>query len=473
MRIKWSSQKQKLILLWFKMQMKTVFLVIPNPVITSDILRTKYIEYLVSKYRVIIISPLFGEAAAKEMGYFISPATEYIKWKSEHPSFWETFKLFRISLIGEFDYLSAVQFFYRRPNFRNDWKRRFLRTLGIPFSAFLTAGFFTNLEKLLLPRSGFFEGLLRKHNPALLITATPGFDPMEAEMIIRAKRAGLTTAAVDFSWDNLTTNCKHIRQTDYLIVWNDIIRDEAICIHHYDSNKIFTAGVLKFDHYFQNQPGELSREDFLTSRNLNPANKTIVFATKPKVYREQIEHIRAVIKAREEGQFGQTVNILIRPHILDEPKFYQEFLSFDDVYVDCPGKRLILENGTPSSAMEMDRGDLVNLKHILKYGDVHLQYGSTLALEAAVFDKPVVNIGFLKTLIHNESYRINHYLPVLESGAAPLARSMTELVALVNKYLKDGSLDRENRFGVVSKFIPLRDGLAYRRSVDFLERIIF
>ncbi|MBI4119969.1 MAG: CDP-glycerol glycerophosphotransferase family protein [Parcubacteria group bacterium] len=452
--------------------MKTVFLVIPNPVITSDILRTRYIEYLASKYRVIVVNPFFGEGAAKKMGYFVSPATEYIKWKLEHPSFWDILKLFRISLIGEFDYLSAVQFFYRRPNFRNNRRRRFLRMLGRPFSAFLTADFFTNLEKLLLPRSVFFESLLKKYNPALLITATPGFDPMEAEVIICAKRAGLTTAAIDFSWDNLTTNCKHIRRTDYLIVWNDIVRDEAIRIHHYDRSKIFTAGVLKFDHYFRNQSGELSREDFLTSRNLNPANKTIVFATKPRIYGEQIEHIRAVIKAREAGQFGQTLNILIRPHILDDPKFYQEFLSFDNVYVDCPGKRLILENGTPSSAMEMDQEDLVNLKHILKYGDVHLQYGSTLALEAAVFDRPVVNIGFLKTMLHNESYRIDHYWPVIKSGAAPLAKDMGELVGWINKYLNQPSLHRENRAGLVAAYIPFQDGLAYQRSVQFLDGIL-
>lgn len=452
--------------------MKTVLLVIPNPVMTSNILRTKYIEYLAFKYRVVVINPFFGGTIAKEMGYFVSPATEYVKWKLEHPSFWEVFKLFRISLIGEFDYLSAVQFFYRRPNFRNDWKRRFLRILGRPFSAFLTADFFTSLEKLLLPRSGFFESLLKKHKPALLITTTPGFDPMEAEMIIRAKRSGLTTAAIDFSWDNLTANCKHIRQTDYLIVWNDIIRDEAICIHHYDNSKVFTAGVLKFDHYFQTQSSELSREDFLTSRNLNPANKTIVFATKPKVYREQIEHIRAVIKAREDGQFGEAVNILVRPHILDEPKFYREFLSFGNVYVDCPGKRLILENGTPSSAMEMDQGDLVNLKHILKYGDVHLQYGSTLALEAAVFDRPVVNIGFLKTMLHNESYQTDHYWPVIQSGAAPLAKDMSELIGWINKYLNQPSLHRENRAGLVAVYIPFQDGLAYQRNVEFLDDIL-
>ena len=451
--------------------MKTVFLVIPHYVFTSDLLRTEYVKYLAQKYRVVVFTPFLGEEEAKKGNYFPSPNMTYVKWNLENPKFWKVFKLLRISLVGEFDYLSAMQYFYQRPNFLLHKKRRVLRFLGRPFSKILTVNFFTALEKFLLPRSKKFLGYLEKYNPDLLVTATPGLKPVESEMIILAKKAGLATAAVNFTWDNLTTAAKFIRKTDYLIAWNDISKKEATDIHKYSPNKVFVAGVPRFDNYFIESPGELSRDDFLRSKNLDPKLKTLLFASKPKLYIEQLDHLRELIKARASGGLAQPVNILVRPHPLDEPEFYKEFADTTNLYVDQPAKRTSFDP-LHEDKMEMDYGDLMNLKHTLKYCDVQVQYGSTLAIEAALFDRAVVNIGFLKTMAHDKSYQTTHFWPIIESGAAPLAKNFGELIEWINRYLRDPALDREKRARVAQEYVPFRDGLDYKRNVDFLEKIL-
>jgi len=451
---------------------ETLFLCIPTYVFTSDLLRTRYIEYLSHQYRVVVFTPMIGETEAKEGRYFQSPNVAYIKWRMENPRFWSLFKLFRIAAISEFDYLASTQHFYKRPTFKHNRKRRLIRFVALPFGRILTADFFTGLEKFLLTRSKQFREYLKRYQPNLLITATPGFNPVEAEMILLAKKEKLPTVAVNFTWDNLTTNSNHIRKTDYLITWNKIVKQEAVEIHHYSPERVWVSGVIKFGHYFVTQPGELTRREFLRRKKLDPKNKTIVFASKPKAYSEQLEHIRGIVAARDQGRFAVPVNILIRPHPLDNPDFYAEFSKLPNVWVDQPGTKRNFTSEPISNNVEMDEADMLNLKHTLMYGDVHLQYGSTLALEAAIFDKPVVNIGFLKTLLHNESYTITHYRPVLESGAAPLARNLDELISRTNEYLIKPAQDREPRTKLVDDYLEFQDNLSYKRNVDFLEKII-
>jgi hypothetical protein len=77
---------------------------------------------------------------------------------------------------------------------------------------------------------------------------------------------------------------------------------------------------------------------------------------------------------------------------------------------------------------------------------------STMTLDFAIHDKPVVNIAFdvaspppHGSPLWGYFYRFEHYRPVVELGAARFARSREELWNLVSTYLADPSLDREGR----------------------------
>ncbi len=104
-----------------------VFLVIPNNVFASDLLRTKYLSYLASKYSVLVFTPFIFEEFARVNNYPRLDGVEYIKRGIEDPKFWSFFKFLRITLLGEFDYLKSVKYFYKRPNFKHNKHRRLVR----------------------------------------------------------------------------------------------------------------------------------------------------------------------------------------------------------------------------------------------------------------------------------------------------------------------------------------------------------
>ncbi|MEK7564662.1 MAG: hypothetical protein AAB501_00275 [Patescibacteria group bacterium] len=444
------------------MSKKTVFLAIPNHISASDLLRTHYLEYLASKYKVIVITPFLNSNDAVKQKHFLSPDVEYKKRDLENPRFWMFFKFLRICWVNEFDYITSIKYWYKRPNYKNSLARRIVRTIGRPFSKFLTANFFTKVEYRLLPKSKDFTELVKQHNPVLVITATPGFDPWEAEIIFLAKREKTPTVAVNFSWDNLTTNSKHIRKTDFLIAWNNIMKKEALEIHNYTTAKVFVSGTPRFDPYFDVAQSEPTKEKFLVSKGLNLSYKTIFHTTVTKAYPFQKKYIYDLIKLRKEGKIPY-VNLFIRIHPLDIYDNYREFFNMPDLYIEPAGR-------SGSKAVEMNYQDLLNLKYSLKYTDLNINYASTISIEACIFDKPIINIGYLDRF--KLAYEFNHYIPIYKSGAVRLAKTDEALKDLINLYLADPSLDGANRKKIVLDYVIFLDGLSYKRSVDALEQII-
>ncbi len=464
--------------------MKTVLLAVPHWIFTSDLLRTNYIEYLSEKYRVVVLSPLFDAEEAKRRGYWQQNVI-YQKWELENAELWDRMKFFRIALVNEFDYLSSIRHFYKRPNYKNSWKRRLARVIGLPLKHFLTADFFTRREAKKVKPSPAFDALIRNHSIELVVTATPGLSPFEAEVVHLAKRAGLPSVAANFTWDNLTMNSKHIRKTDYLIAWNEVMKKEAIDIHDYSPEKVFVSGTPRFDPYFACQCGQHNANDFvkyannanrsydshrasdpshypcepdrmkfLRSKGLNPDYKTIFHTTVTKAYPFQKKYINDLIKLRDSKKIPY-INLLIRVHPLDLMENYSEFKNIPDFCIEKSGQEI-----------EMSYDDLLNLKYSLKYTDLNINYASTITIEACIFDKPVINIGYLDRFAL--AYEFDHYRPIYESGAIKLAKTDDDLPRLINLYLENPDRDHDQRLAIVDKYVQFTDGLSYKRSVDAL-----
>lgn len=448
--------------------MKTLFLFVPHYVFSSDLLRTNYIRYLAIKYKVVVFSPIFKTASAQE--YYQSPNIDYVAWEEQNPRFWLFFtKTLRISMIREFDNLEYFKL-RRLMKINLNWQRKILRSISwfLP-RKILTANFFTGLEKFLLPNSKKFIEYFNKYKPALILTCTPGFSAIEAEIIILAKKNGIKTVAINSSWDNFTSNATQLRKTDYLICWNNVMKDEAIKIHHYKENQVFISGVYRFDHHFENHPGEMSREEFLKSKGLDPQFKTLFLCTvPPNTYPTQYDVWREVIKMRAQNQFIENVNIFIRLHPNDFLEKYHEFKNTKNLHIELAGTKK-QPTGSTSNKIELNKNDLDNLRYSLKYTDININFRSSLSLEATIYNKPIVNIALYGYEMH---YQVDHYIPILQSGGVRLAKTNEKLCQIINNYLKNPALDETGRQEIFNKYIKFSDSLSYKRSVDFLSEMI-
>jgi hypothetical protein len=116
------------------------------------------------------------------------------------------------------------------------------------------------------------------------------------------------------------------------------------------------------------------------------------------------------------------------------------------------------------------------LANLTAHADVNINVASTMTLDFALHDKAVVNVGFDveeggRTTPWMDYYAFDPYRPVVELGAARVARSQEELAEHVDAYLEDASLDREGRRKLMELEVGVPVGQATERVVEALEWI--
>jgi len=122
--------------------------------------------------------------------------------------------------------------------------------------------------------------------------------------------------------------------------------------------------------------------------------------------------------------------------------------------------------------------DLQFLCNLTYHADLNVNMASTMTLDFAIRDKPVVNVAFDHASPPRfpgghwgHYYQFDHYRPVVALGAARVARSPADLATHVNAYLADPSLDREGRRRLLELEVGQPIGQATERIAEVLAAI--
>ena len=140
------------------------------------------------------------------------------------------------------------------------------------------------------------EALFDRHRPVLYVASSPGLIFSELPLLRTAARRRVRSMAMDPSWDNFTNKLLPVRRVDRLVVWNDLMRDQAIDLHGYQPDEIRVAGVPQFDGYFKSlggQPG-LSREAFFRKIGADPSRRLVTMTTTPRELYPHHDHVLRV-----------------------------------------------------------------------------------------------------------------------------------------------------------------------------------
>lgn len=440
--------------------MKTLFLFVDKDLLIRDLLTGDFLPYAASKFKVVVFMQRNSYLRNREF-LFVGDNIQYEVWPNYNEKMLNWMKAFRTVFIRQFDYLNVQQF--KKKNIPKTNFNRFLLPMASLGKKVFTLSFFKSVEKILLSRKSknLFKKYKNDYNPAILVTASCGIMNFEAEGLLLAEIFNVPTVAVNFNWDNLTSKVRSLRLPNNLVVWNERIKNIAQKIHNYPPETIVVSGIIRFDPYFNTRDDILpNRIDFLKERRLDPNNKTIVYAsTADFIYPFQRELIRLLIELRDQGKFMGKPNIFVRLHYKDPIDKYHEFINCPNVYIEKYKSTTL-------------KKDALNLKATILYGDVHLNYASTVSLDVCTLNRPLVNLAFPEKVVKRfPNQDFPHYKPLIEAGAARLAYNQEGLVEVINEYFENPDLDSGNRKKIQNELVGLTDGLAYKRAVDFLEII--
>jgi hypothetical protein len=327
-------------------------------------------------------------------------------------------------------------------------------------------------SELILNRSRAYDDLFDKYQPDLVVTASTGKHSFEDPLLIRsARRRSIETLCVVWSWDNLSLTGPIASRPDHLAVWNDRMFNEALSIQKYRKDEVSVVGVPQFDHYFSD--GIItSREKFAKRLRLDPEKKIITVATAP--IGSVADHhflVKLMIEKLNSGDFGEDVQLLFRPHPMEDEDFYSEFSDSGEHRFDFSAAEIDGLDWTPGYQ------DSIDLANVLFHTDVLVNIASTVTLEAAILDTAIVNVAFTLTEPERFARKViqdhygAHFKHVFEANASKIVFSEEELTEAVMLLLEEPSSMRENRRKLAEATCDRLDGSGTGRTASLINEL--
>jgi len=453
--------------------LKTIFLFLRLGISNRNLLRTDFLKSVKSHsgIRIIILSPIGDQTEfCKE---FQDEDVVVREWPRTKVGFWEK----RLKNLKHYIWLTRPSGVTARIKYRAaySWVRYlWVYLLGKAFSLLgVKEQQINDFELQLFRPQPSITSLYDQYHPDLvLFTRVFGTN---VHVFKEAKRRGIPVLCLVESWDNLTSKGPMSVVPDRLVVWNGINRNEACSIHRFREEDVLIAGVPQFDLY-NDVTLSGSREEVLRGLNIDPGVKLITYAACVEGNAtEEIETVEYLYWAIRQCKIKKPCHLLIRLHPISSPNLVQQYYAhFEDkegVTIQRSGRLSNLHDGWDPSW-----SDMVQLCRTLHHTDVLVNAASTITLDAAFLDTPVVCVAFdgSKEKDYLQScrriYDFSCWQNVVKTGGLRMAFSCEEMVRWINAYLENPSLDSEGRMRLKKEQAHFVDGKSAKRMAKIVIR---
>lgn len=452
--------------------MKTIFIPISARQQARNVLRTDIFKMLVQSpaIRVILFAPHARcEEYKKELSSFNNVVFEGI---AELPKYFSrTDQVFgRLSL-----------FFINSPTGKALRKRWLLYDRYSPLSYVLARvlltffGSFRSARRLvrwidgIVIRDNRFDAYFTAYEPDCVFVPRIN-SSLDRSFLRHAKKRKIQTIGMISAWDNITLSKYPFRiLPDKLVAYNTLIKNEAVRYIDMPEHAIFVSGWPHFDFYITSRRS--SRKEFCSKLNISPERRIILFASIGSTLNPTEAHIVSQLEqALKAGELPNDAVLIFRQHPTEKTNIdgiqTNEYIIVDD-------SKTVFEDKGFSEILTKDMRHLADSLH---HAAVTVNTASTMSIDAAAFDKPIVNVaydGWKEMPLEGSVRRFyepshDHYQPIVKSGGVRIARTQNELIEHISRYLEDPSLDREGRKRIVREQCYKLDGCSGKRIAQFI-----
>lgn len=309
---------------------------------------------------------------------------------------------------------------------------------------------------------------LRHHGPSVVV-ATSGIDELEEPYIMAARELGIPTLGCIQSFDHLTGRSR-IVAADRYAVWNERMRSQLLRLHPDRAGvPVVITGTAQFDFHRQER-FRWDRDTTLGHLGLRPGDRYLLYAANTACQAPTEPDLVAAFARRCAGEPAlRNHRIVVRLHPLDD------FARWNVRHTD--DERVVLSHPSARREEFTDAEEQARLVSTLAHADVCLNMWSSMSLDAAALDTPVVCVAFSGAGQGPEErfcqgvYLVDFYAPIVASGGVRVARNLDALVAETVRAVTDPAGDRALRSALAASECGPLDGQSASRIADAVAQL--
>ncbi|HXH25931.1 MAG TPA: hypothetical protein VNI78_11815, partial [Vicinamibacterales bacterium] len=323
-----------------------------------------------------------------------------------------------------------------------------------------------------LPETAHYRDLFAQVRPDIVVSSNQrpyGILPA----VLAAQSLGIPTATCIFSWDNLTCKGRIAAPFDHYFVWSALMARELLQYYpHIPRERVHIVGALQFDPY-ADRATIVPRERFFAAIGADPDRPLICYSSgEPSIAPEDQGHVALLLTLIRNGRIAGRPQVVLRPTpTADARRFEEVRRRFPELIYAQPEW---VSGGAGDWSRKLPcPGDVAFLTNLAHHADLNINVASTMTLDFAIHDRPVVNVAFdladpppFGLPLWDYYYRFEHYQPVVETGAALFSRSVDEFVEHINRCLAYPQLHEANRRRLVELELGAPVGQAAGRLLE-------
>ena len=313
---------------------------------------------------------------------------------------------------------------------------------------------FTKVQKLFKLRSPFlsiFYAYVSSLDEAIVVSAAKN---------VQSKTVSIPDRFAAF------TEVFYYTKTNLILVWNEMMREQAIKWHRCENSTIKPIGILRVDAFKISNKKLQSRDEFIQSNGLVKGRK-IISLIGGNISLSEASRIGKLISSSKEIQVK--IQILYR----SQPGSFEKDLKCLKSLKD---ENLFLIKGFSSKFKESEiQNQLLNTANFLKNSDVIISLASTMGVEALYFNIPCIFLmyGNTEDLFW---YKQDHIAMLLQKEGIKIVQNDLELIKSVKYYLINPALDIHTQVNLFGKYCHLvnDDSIqrCYKEINNFFQREI-
>ena len=297
-----------------------------------------------------------------------------------------------------------------------------------------------------------------------VVFATHLFGWFDTMLMAEAKRRRIRTVGMPAGWDHLDKYFLPFH-ADRLLVAGNQVRRMAVDYQAYAPSEIVAVGYPHFD-FIVRKENFKPRADVLARLQFPSHAKYLMYVSGSAYCPDEPDIIETILKWADGGKFGEDVYLVIRPYLGGRSKDKQFDMEKFNRFASHPRVIFYQKEFWGDVALSID------FMNILAQADAVIALYTTMVVEAAALDRPLVAPAFdgYTTRSYARSIRrfmgFDHFREVLNTGALRIVYDFDQLFSALDAYLKNPQTGADARERLRRNVCGTLDGNASARILE-------